>query len=62
MVAYNINTRLKEQTAMLTLVNLQKAFSGLSKPLVAPARRLVKKGQSRGLVWMGHLSSTVGIR
>lgn len=45
-VAENINTRLKEQTSMLTLVNLQKAFSGLSKPLVAPARRLVKKGKS----------------
>ena len=45
-VAENINTRLREQTAMLTLINLQKAFSGLSKPLVAPARRLVKKGES----------------
>lgn len=56
-VADNINTRLKEQTAMLTLVNLQKAFSGLSKPLVAPARRLVKKGESEGLVRGGSDSS-----
>lgn len=62
-VADNINTRLKEQTAMLTLVNLQKAFSGLSKPLVAPARRLVKKGESEGLVHAsGGLSSTVNTR
>lgn len=44
-VTENINERLKEQTAVLTLVNLQKAFDGLRRPLVAPARKLVKKGQ-----------------
>jgi hypothetical protein len=44
-VTRNINTRLKDQTAAATLVNLQKAFSGLTRPLVAPARRLMKKGK-----------------
>jgi hypothetical protein len=47
-VTENINERLKEQTAVLTLVNLQKAFDGLRRPLVAPARKLLKKGQFRG--------------
>jgi len=44
-VTENINERLKEQTAVLTLVNLQKAFDGLRRPLVSPARKLLKKGQ-----------------
>jgi hypothetical protein len=44
-MAENINSRLKEQTQVLTLVNLQKAFEGLRKPLVTPARRLIKKGK-----------------
>lgn len=44
-ITENINTRLREQTDMLTLVNLQKAFYGLPRALVTPARRLIKKGE-----------------